>query len=321
MRKIMVTGAAGFIGSNFVRMLIEQGCWDVVGYDLLTYAGNLENLSEFQDCNRFKFIKADICDHLAVRKAMSDIDVVVNFAAESHVDRSIESSEDFIRTNVEGTRVLVDEAMKAKVDLFVQISTDEVYGSLGLEGLFTEDTPIQPNSPYSASKAAADLLVLAYHHTYDFPVIVTRCSNNYGPYQFPEKIIPLFVTNLMAGRKVPVYGDGMQIRDWIHVSDHCKGILAAIDKGKAGQVYNFGGNSEKANIELTKILLKQLGRNESYIEYVADRLGHDRRYAIDASKAKAQLNWQPEVEFEQGLKDTVKWYIENEQWWRPLRDQ
>ena len=320
MKKILVTGAAGFIGSNFVRLLLRPGQdWQIVAYDALTYAGNLANLQDLQGDPRFSFVKADICDGAAVDEAIKGIDIVVNFAAESHVDRSILSAADFIRTNIEGTRMLADAALRHKVGRFVQISTDEVYGSLGKTGYFTELTPLSPNSPYSASKAAADMLLLAYHHTYKFPVLVTRCSNNYGPYQFPEKLIPLFITNLMEGKKVPVYGDGMQVRDWIHVLDHCRAILRVIEAGREGQVYNIGGGNERYNIDITRLLLGFLGRDESYIEHVADRLGHDRRYAIDSSKIQAELGWKPEVDFAQGLAETVEWYKNNRSWWSAIK--
>ena len=321
MPKILVTGAAGFIGSNFVRMLLlrSDAHWHVVAYDALTYAGNLANLADFENHPQFTFVKADICDRQAVNKAIAGVDVLVNFAAESHVDRSIMSAEDFIRTNIEGTRVLADAAIEHKVQRFVQVSTDEVYGSLGKTGLFTEETPLQPNSPYSASKAAADMLLLAYHHTYQFPLIITRCSNNYGPYQFPEKLIPLFVTNLLENKKVPVYGDGMQVRDWIHVEDHCRAILAAIDRGRDGEVYNIGAENEQYNIEITRLILNRLGKEDSSIEHVKDRLGHDRRYAIDSTKAKQQLDWRPQVPFDEGLGNTVQWYIDNKPWWAAIK--
>lgn len=320
MTKILVTGAAGFIGSNFVRLLLGTDSeYHVVAYDALTYAGNLANLTEFEANKRFNFVKGDIRDAVAVDAVMGDIDIVVNFAAESHVDRSILSAADFISTNIEGTRILADAAMKYKVKRFLQVSTDEVYGSLGKTGFFTETTPLDPNSPYSASKTAADMLVMAYYRTHGFPLVITRCSNNYGPYQFPEKLIPLFVTNLLEDKKVPVYGDGMQVRDWIHVDDHCRAILTAIEKGQDGQVYNIGGNNEQYNIDITKIILKHLGKDDSAIEYVTDRLGHDRRYAIDATKSKEQLGWEPQVPFEQGMKDTIEWYMNNKPWWTAIK--
>lgn len=321
MKTYLVTGAAGFIGSNFVRQLLaEEPDVRVVAYDALTYAGNLENLADCLNHDRLAFVRGDICDAAAVRSALSDgVDVLVNFAAESHVDRSILGCKDFIRTNIEGTQVLLDEARARGVGLFLQVSTDEVYGSLGPTGLFTEQTPLQPRSPYSASKAAADLLVSAYQHTFGMPAIITRCSNNYGPYQFPEKLIPLFITNLIEDKKVPVYGDGLNVRDWIHVADHCRGIRAAIDRGRPGEVYNLGGNNEQNNMAITRLLLAALGKDDSMIQYVADRLGHDRRYAIDASKAAAELGWQPRAAFDAGLAETVQWYRSNENWWRRIK--
>ncbi len=321
MQKILVTGAAGFIGSNFVRLLLDEyeGDWEVVALDSLTYAGNLANLSDFIDRDNYEFVKGDICDEELMDEIVGKCDIVVNFAAESHVDRSIMGSAPFVRTNIEGTRVLLDMARKHEIKRFLQVSTDEVYGALGKTGLFLETTPLNPNSPYSASKAAADMLALAYYRTFKFPAVITRCSNNYGPYQFPEKLIPLFVTNLLEDKKVPVYGDGMQVRDWLHVSDHCRAIMAALARGQDGEVYNIGGNNEQYNIDMTKAILKHLGKDDSYIEYVTDRLGHDRRYAIDASKAKERLGWEPQVPFENGLANTIDWYIENKSWWTAIK--
>jgi dTDP-glucose 4,6-dehydratase len=320
-RTCFVTGSAGFIGSNFVRqVLAEEPDAHLVAYDSLTYAGNLENLEECLDNPRLRFIKGDICQPEAVEESLGDgVDAIVNFAAESHVDRSILGCKEFIRTNIEGTQVLLEAARARRVRLYVQISTDEVYGSLGPTGRFTETTPIQPNSPYSASKAAADLLVMAYHHTYGLPAVITRCSNNYGPYQFPEKLIPLFITNLLEGRTVPVYGDGLNVRDWIHVSDHCRAIRRVIGQGKAGEIYNIGGNSERTNLQITQLLLAGLGCGQEMIEHVKDRPGHDRRYAIDSGKIMAQLGWRPRVDFEQGLKDTIDWYRRQESWWRRIK--
>ncbi len=320
-KKILVTGGAGFIGSNFIYLaLVEKSDWQVVCLDELTYAGNLANLQKCLNHQRFRFVKGDIGDPKIVREILQEgVNIIVNFAAESHVDRSILGCQEFIRTNVQGTQVLLDAAREAQVELFVQISTDEVYGSLGPEGKFTEQTPLAPNSPYSASKAAADMLVRSYFHTYQMPVIITRCSNNYGPYQFPEKLIPLFVTNLLADKKVPVYGDGLNVRDWIHVSDHCRAVWAVIAKGRIGQVYNIGGDNEQTNLEITKMLLEILYKDESMLEYVTDRLGHDRRYAIDASKIQNELGWQPQVDFMVGLQQTAKWYKENESWWRAIK--
>jgi dTDP-glucose 4,6-dehydratase len=320
-KKLLVTGGAGFIGCNFIHLLLqERPDWEIVCLDALTYAGNLANLESCFANENFRFVKGDICDADGVKEILGDgIDVIVNFAAESHVDRSILGCAEFIRTNIEGVQVLLDAARQAQVGRFVQISTDEVYGSLGSEGKFSETTPLAPNSPYSASKAGADLLVRAYHETYGFNTIITRCSNNYGPYQFPEKLIPLFVTNLLADKKVPVYGDGLNVRDWIHVEDHCRAILSVIEKGKAGEIYNIGANNEWTNIKITRKLLSLLGKDESLLEYVTDRLGHDRRYAIDISKIQTELGWQPRWDFAVGLDHTVKWYIENESWWSAIK--
>lgn len=314
---ILVTGGCGFIGSNFVRMqLAEHSEQSVVNIDKLTYAGNPENLQDVESDDRYVFKHGDICDREFVESvfASNQVDAVVNFAAESHVDRSILDSSPFVRTNIVGTQVMLDAVRQNEVPRFVQVSTDEVYGSLGKEGFFTEQTPIAPNSPYSASKAAADLLVRSYCQTFGFPAVITRCSNNYGPYQFPEKLLPLFISNARNDQPLPVYGKGDNVRDWIHVLDHCRGIDAAMRHGKTGEVYNFGGNHELQNIELTRLLLSKLGKPESLIHYVKDRPGHDQRYAIDASKAMAELNWKPEIEFSEGLQQTIDWYCENSQW-------
>jgi len=322
MRTVLVTGGAGFIGSNFIRHLLADPDVAVVNFDCLTYAGNLANLADVADHPRYTFVKGDIADPEQVRAAMArGVTDVINFAAESHVDRSIQDSGPFVRTNVTGTQVLLDAARHFGVRRYVQVSTDEVYGSLGPTGLFQEDTPLHPNSPYSASKAAADLLVGAYHHTFGLPTIITRCSNNYGPYQFPEKLIPLFVSNLLNDEPVPVYGDGQQVRDWIHVTDHCRGVEAAWRYGRPGEVYNFGGRCEKTNLELTRTLLRLLGKPESLIRYVKDRPGHDRRYAIDCTKAERELGWQPRVRFEDGLRDTIEWYRHNAAWVAAIRNQ
>jgi dTDP-glucose 4,6-dehydratase len=316
-RKIMVTGGCGFIGSNFVRYVINKyPDAEVVNLDALTYAGTLENLRDVETNPRYKFIKGNICDPHAVAEAMNNADAVVHFAAESHVDRSIEDPSVFVMTNVVGTQVLLDLAMKLKPGFFVQISTDEVYGSLGPEGYFTEDTPLSPNSPYSASKAGADMLALAYRHTFGLPVAVTRCSNNYGPYQFPEKLIPLFINNALKDKPLPLYGDGQNIRDWLHVSDHCKAVDMVMRKGAPGEVYNIGGNNERKNIDITGLILKELNKPDSLINYVTDRLGHDRRYAIDSSKIQRELGWKPEVSFEDGIRDTINWYTDNQEWCR-----
>jgi dTDP-glucose 4,6-dehydratase len=321
MTTILVTGGCGFIGSNFIRMVLEtEPNLVIINFDALTYAGNLENLADLKSHPRYRFVKGDITDRKQVQEALtSEIDSILNFAAESHVDRSILDSGPFLRTNVIGTQVLLDVARERKIRRFLQVSTDEVYGSLGPTGLFTETTPLSPNSPYSASKAAADLLVQAYQHTFKMDTVITRCSNNYGPFQFPEKLIPLFITNLMNDLQVPVYGDGMQVRDWIHVLDHSRGILAAWKHGKSGEVYNFGGRCEKPNIELTHLLIELLGKPKSLIRYVEDRPGHDRRYAIDCSKAERELHWSPQVQFADGLSETIRWYQQNTDWVAKIR--
>ncbi|MSR64324.1 MAG: dTDP-glucose 4,6-dehydratase [Verrucomicrobiae bacterium] len=320
--RLLITGGSGFIGSNFVRFILEaHPDWKVLNIDLLTYAGNPENLRDIEADPRYTFRKGDIADVAFVEKAIKDFqpDAIVNFAAESHVDRSITDPAAFVRTNVMGTQALLSEARKYKVKRFLQVSTDEVYGSLGEAGYFLETTPLHPNSPYSASKASADLLALASHHTFGQDVVITRCSNNYGPYQFPEKLIPLMITHAMENIPLPVYGDGMNIRDWIEVRDHCAGILATLERGKAGEVYNLGGENEWKNIDLVKTLLDTAGKPHSLIQYVKDRPGHDRRYAIDCSKAKKELGWKPGVDFKHGLATTVKWYQENRKWWEPLK--
>ncbi len=322
MKSILVTGGCGFIGSNFIRLqLAEYSDVHVINVDSLTYAGNPENLSDVADHPRYSFYKADITDAEAIREILRTErpDAILNFAAESHVDRSIQNSEPFICTNVMGTQVLLDACRQAGIPRYLQVSTDEVYGSLGPEGYFTEETPLAPNSPYSASKAAADLLVRSYHETFGMETVITRCSNNYGAYQFPEKLIPLFVTNALNNESLPIYGKGDNVRDWIHVMDHSRGIDAALRRGKAGEVYNFGGNSERTNMELTTELLRIMDKPASLIRYVADRPGHDRRYAIDFSKATRELGWAPLVTFEQGLQETVEWYINNGDWIERIR--
>ncbi|MCS6864081.1 MAG: dTDP-glucose 4,6-dehydratase [Gemmataceae bacterium] len=323
MARVLVTGGCGFIGSNFIRYLLAADATvEIVNFDALTYAGNLANLADLQDHPRYRFIRGDVADRDDVRMAMQQgITDIIHFAAESHVDRSIHDSGPFVRTNVIGTQVLLDAAREFGVNKYVQISTDEVYGSLGETGYFTETTPLHPNSPYSASKAAADLLVQAYHHTFGLPTVITRCSNNYGPYQFPEKLIPLFITNLLQDQPVPVYGDGWHVRDWIHVLDHCRGVEAAWRYGRPGEVYNFGGRCEMPNIVLTKLLLKLLGKPESLIRYVADRPGHDRRYAIDCSKAEQTLGWRPQVPFETGLAETIAWYQTHMAWVASIKNK
>lgn len=322
MMRILVTGGCGFIGSEFIRQqLATNPDTSIVNFDKLTYAGNLENLLAVTDHPRYAFVRGDIADRAAVEEIFTTqvFSAVVNFAAESHVDRSLLDSGPFVQTNVVGTQVLLDAARRTKVARFVQVSTDEVYGSLGATGKFTEETPLTPNSPYSASKAAADLLVRAYNHSFGFPAIITRCSNNYGPYQFPEKLLPLFITNLLADQPVPVYGTGQNVRDWIHVSDHCRGIAAALQTGVPGEVYNFGGRTEKTNLEITKTLLALLRKPETLIRYVADRPGHDLRYAIDCSKAERDLGWKPMVNFDDGIRETIDWYRANEPWVQHVR--
>jgi dTDP-glucose 4,6-dehydratase len=324
-KRILVTGGCGFIGSNFIRYLINKDHF-ICNLDKLTYAGNLENLKDVSGRKNYKFIKGDISNPETVKRIISGhkIDSIVNFAAESHVDRSILGPEIFTRTNVLGTQVLLDVSKEIwskkgyKGNKFIQVSTDEVYGSLGKTGKFREDTPLSPNSPYSASKAAADLLVNAYHHTYGYPAVISRCSNNYGPYQFPEKMIPLMVINALSGRKLPVYGDGMNVRDWLHVEDHCSAIETILRKGKNGEVYNIGGNNEWPNIRVVKLILKELGKPASMISHVTDRLGHDRRYAMDAGKITRELGWKPKHRFEEGLKDTIRWYLKNLEWWKKI---
>ncbi|RMH27958.1 MAG: dTDP-glucose 4,6-dehydratase [Planctomycetota bacterium] len=323
-RTILVTGGAGFIGSNFVRFVREQRPdWTIMNLDALTYSGNLENLADLDGDARHRFVRGDIRDAGAVRPLMDGVDAVVHFAAESHVDRSIHDSAPFITTNVQGTQVLLDAARDAGVGRFVHVSTDEVYGSLPLDRpdlAFTEQTPLAPNSPYAASKAASDLLVRAAHHTFGMDTVITRCSNNFGPFQFPEKVIPLFVTNLIRGEPVPLYGDGKNVRDWLHVEDHCEAILAVLERGRAGEVYNIGGNNERSNLELTREILRLMGAGDEMIRPVADRPGHDRRYAIDASKIRDELGWAPtRSAWPEALEATVAWYREHEPWWRRVR--
>lgn len=329
---ILVTGGAGFIGSNFIRLVLkERPSYKVINLDALTYAGNLENLRDVEGHPQYRFIKGNICDRNLVEEVFGDFkpNIVVNFAAESHVDRSIEDPRAFLETNIIGTYVLLETARKywnqteAKIqqlmDKFIQVSTDEVYGELGEYGYFTEESPLAPNSPYSASKASADMLARAYFKTYKLPVIITRCSNNYGQYQFPEKLIPLMITNALEDKELPVYGDGMNVRDWIHVEDHCRGILAALERGIPGEVYNFGCNNERKNIEIVELILKELGKPRELIRFVKDRPGHDRRYAIDASKARKELGWEPKINFEEGIRSTIQWYIENKEWWQRIK--
>jgi len=322
--RALVTGGAGFIGSNFTRFLLRQRPEaEVMVLDALTYSGNLENLAGLEDDPRFTFVKGDICDRELVEDLCRRCDAVVHFAAESHVDRSILDSTPFVRTNVQGTQTLLDAARAAGVERFVHVSTDEVYGELPLdrpELKFTEETPLAPNSPYAASKAASDLLVRAAWRTFSFPATITRCSNNFGPYQFPEKVIPLFVTNLLEGQSVPLYGDGLNVRDWIHVEDHCEAVLAVLEAGAPGEVYNIGGNNERSNLELTRAILEIMGCGQERIRRVQDRPGHDRRYAIDATKIQRELGWAPSRSaWPQALERTVQWYRDNESWWRSVK--
>lgn len=318
---ILVTGGAGFIGSNYIHYMLEKyPNYHIINLDLLTYCGNLGNLKEAETDPNYKFIKGDIADYNLVDKIVSEnnINYIINFAAESHVDRSIQNPKIFFESNIIGTQNLLEIAKKyhekSQLKKYIQISTDEVYGTLGKAGYFTETTPLAPNSPYSASKSGADLIVRAYHETFNLPINITRCSNNYGPYQFPEKLIPLMINNALNNKKLPVYGDGKNIRDWLHVYDHCTAIDLVLHKGKLGEVYNIGGNNEKENIEIVKFILQYLKKPEDLIEYVEDRLGHDRRYAIDSTKIKEELGWKPRYTFELGIKETIEWYLANENW-------
>ncbi len=320
--RLLVTGGAGFIGSNFVRRVLSAKTSDITSItvlDKLTYAGVLENLDPVSKLENFKFIQGDICDFQLVTKLLEDVDAVVNFAAESHVDRSIDGAMDFVQTNIVGVQVLLDAIKNSNKKIrFVQVSTDEVYGSIA-SGSWTEDSPLLPNSPYSASKAGGELLARAYFKTHNLDVVITRCSNNYGPYHFPEKMIPLFITNLLEGKKVPLYGDGLNVRDWLHVDDHCNGILKVLLNGRSGEIYNIGGGSELNNLELTNIILKAMGKDASSIEYVEDRKGHDLRYSVNHQKITNELGYQPQVDFSDGLAETIKWYKENRAWWETLK--
>ena len=320
--KLLVTGGAGFIGSCFVRHILNKySDYKVINLDALTYCGNLANLDDVKDNPNYTFIHGNICDKKLVQSIIADVDCVVNFAAESHVDNSIKNPEIFIETNVQGTLNLLQASKEHKIQRYLQVSTDEVYGTLGKTGYFYETTPLAPNSPYSASKASADLLVRAYHETYGLPVLNTRCSNNYGPYQYPEKLIPFFISKLLKNEKVPVYGDGLNVRDWLYVYDHCEAIDVVLHKGKIGEVYNIGGHNEKTNMEITKLILQAMGKDETSIEYVKDRLGHDRRYAISNDKITNELGWQPSVTFEEGIKMTIKWYLENQDWIKSIENK
>ncbi|MEK4915446.1 dTDP-glucose 4,6-dehydratase [Bacillus sp. FSL E2-8887] len=319
--KLLVTGGAGFIGSNFVRYMVKKYPeYNIVNLDALTYAGNLENLKDIEGLSNYKFVKGDIADRQFINQLFKEekFDYILNFAAESHVDRSITNPDIFIQTNIQGTQILLDAAKNAEVKKYLQVSTDEVYGTLGETGYFTEETPLASNSPYSSSKAGADLLVRAYHETFGLPVNITRCSNNYGPFHFPEKLIPLMIINALNDKQLPVYGDGLNVRDWLHVEDHCQAIDLVLHKGKNGEVYNVGGNNERTNIEIVKTILKALDKPESLIKYVTDRPGHDRRYAIDATKLREELGWSPKYNFDTGIEQTIKWYLENQDWWKNI---
>src|SRR3954469_7636101 len=319
--KLLITGGAGFIGSNFVRYMVNKYPNDqIVNLDLLTYAGNLENLKTIENAANYKFVRGDIADREFIGGLFQEekFDYVINFAAESHVDRSITDPGIFVQTNIQGTLALLDAAKTIGVKKYLQVSTDEVYGTLGETGYFTETTPLAANSPYSASKAGADLLVRAYNETFGLPVNITRCSNNYGPYHFPEKLIPLMIINALHDKELPIYGDGLNIRDWLHVEDHCQAIDLVLHNGRIGEVYNVGGNNERTNIDIVKTILKQLGKPESLIKYVKDRPGHDLRYAIDATKLREELGWKPKYTFETGIEQTIKWYLDNQDWWQNI---
>ncbi|MFS7003813.1 dTDP-glucose 4,6-dehydratase [Carnobacterium maltaromaticum] len=323
MKNILVTGGAGFIGGNFVHYMLENHPeYKIINLDLLTYAGNIHSLDDIKDNPNHIFVQGNITNRELVRHLVKEhsIDAFVNFAAESHVDRSILHPEVFIETNVQGTLALLDVAREMKIKKYLQVSTDEVYGSLGAEGYFTEETPLAPNSPYSASKAAADMLVRAYNETYGMNTNITRCSNNYGPYHFPEKLIPLMISNGMDNKELPIYGDGLNIRDWLHVQDHCQAIDLVLHKGVNGEVYNVGGHNERTNNEIVDIVIEKLGLSRDLIKYVDDRLGHDKRYAIDPTKLETELGWKPKYTFDTGIVETIEWYQANESWWRPLKD-
>ena len=318
--RLFVTGGAGFIGSNFIQYILKKyPDYKVINLDKLTYAGNLENLKEVENNHRYEFVQGDICDRELVDRLVKEVDAIIHFAAESHVDRSIKDAGVFVKTNVLGTQILLEAARSNGCKRFHHVSTDEVFGSLGENGYFNENTPYDPRSPYSASKAASDHLVRAYFYTHNLPITISNCSNNYGPYQFPEKLIPLFVTNLIEGKRVPVYGDGLNVRDWLYVEDHCRAIDVILHKGKIGQTYCVGGNCEKTNIEITRKILGLFDVGEEMIEFVSDRKGHDWRYAIDASKIKNELGWVPEYSFEEGMTKTVEWYRNNEKWWENIK--
>ncbi|MFC4800146.1 dTDP-glucose 4,6-dehydratase [Neobacillus sp. GCM10023253] len=319
--KLLVTGGAGFIGSNFVRYMVNKYPeYTIVNLDLLTYAGNLENLKDIENKPNYKFVRGDIADREFIQGLFQEekFDYVLNFAAESHVDRSITDPGIFVQTNIQGTLALLDAAKSFGVKKYLQVSTDEVYGTLGETGYFTEETPLAANSPYSASKAGADLLVRAYNETFGLPTNITRCSNNYGPFHFPEKLIPLMIINALNDKELPVYGDGLNVRDWLHVEDHCQAIDLVLHKGRVGEVYNVGGNNERTNIDIVKTILKHLGKPESLIKFVKDRPGHDRRYAIDATKLRTELGWSPKYNFDSGIEQTINWYLNNREWWENI---
>jgi dTDP-glucose 4,6-dehydratase len=322
--KILVTGAAGFIGSNFVRMIASgqlEGFTTVKVLDKLTYAGVRENLNSARSMSGYEFYQGDICDPLQVKQLISDVEAIINFAAESHVDRSIIGAADFVQTNIVGVQVILDAIKNSDRKIrFLQVSTDEVYGSLE-EGSWTEDRPLQPTSPYSASKASGELLAIAYNKTHKMDIVITRCSNNYGTHHFPEKLIPLFITNLLEDKKVPVYGNGNNVRDWLHVDDHCRGVYEVLMNGRSGEVYNIGGGRELTNLEITRLILDTMGADKSSIVYVEDRKGHDFRYSVNWTKINRELGYEPQIKFEDGLKDTIKWYQDNEMWWKPLKNR
>ncbi len=320
--KLLVTGGAGFIGSCFVRHILKKHPdYQIINLDALTYCGNLDNLNDLKDNVRHTFVQGNICDRKLVRELISEVDCVVNFAAESHVDNSIKHPEIFVETNVQGTLNLLQASKEIGIERFLQVSTDEVYGTLGASGYFYETTPLAPNSPYSASKAGADMLTRAYFETYKMPTLNTRCSNNYGPYQYPEKLIPFFISKLLKGEKVPVYGDGLNVRDWLYVYDHCEAIDVVLSHGRVGEVYNIGGHNEKTNLEITHLILDAMGCDESSIQYVEDRLGHDRRYAISNDKITSELGWAPSITFEEGIKLTIDWYLNNQEWIKGIEDK
>ena len=319
MTTLLVTGGAGFIGSCFIRHELKKHTdYKIINLDALTYCGNIENLDDVKDNPNYTFVHGNICDRKLVRELVAESDYVVNFAAESHVDNSIKHPEIFVETNVQGTLNLLQASKEIGIERYLQVSTDEVYGTLGKTGYFYETTPLAPNSPYSASKASADMLVRAYRETYGLPTLNTRCSNNYGPYQYPEKLIPFFISQLLKGEKVPVYGDGLNVRDWLYVYDHCEAIDVVLHKGKVGEVYNIGGHNEKTNMEITHLILEAMGKDESSIKYVQDRLGHDRRYAISNDKITSELGWAPSITFEEGIKITIDWYLHNQEWMKSI---